>query len=405
MIKRFNFEIKLLKSQEKSLAKLFGCVRFVYNLSLNNIKENYSLGIKYSGYSELSSKLTQIKKKDEYEFLNEISCVPLQQSIRNLDRGFKNFFNSLTGKRKGKRVGHPRFKSKHDKQSAEFTKNGFKLRDGKLYLAKIGEIKVYWSRQLPNEPTSVTIQKNKSGKYFASFVCEVGSQEYPKNTKYIGIDLGIKDFATLSKGEKIKSPKPLKKDLKKLKRFQREYSRCEKGSKRQEKRRLRVAKLHQHISNIRLDFLHKTSTRLIQENQLLVLEDLNVSGMLKNRKLSRVISDLGLGRFVEMLISKAKEYGRQIVKVSRWFPSSKKCNACGEINSELTLADREWTCEHCGSIHDRDLNAARNILEEGLRLLNIVVAGGHSETLNEHGENVRLYNQGCKADLSEVLTP
>lgn len=399
MFKRYRFAIEPLISQENSLAKAFGHSRFIYNYTLNQSKG------KYLGFNKTSKELTQLKKIKEFNWLNQVSCVPLQQSIRNLDKAYKNFFNSIKGKRKGKRVNLPRFKSRKSKQSIEFTQRGFKLKNNKLYLAKIGFIKVIWSRDLPNYPTTVTIEKTKSGKYFASFVCETEPKVYPESNSAIGIDLGIKDFAVLSNGEKISAPRPLRENLRKLRKLQREFSRTERGSNRREKKRISLAKLHQHISNIRLDFLHKLTTRLIKENQFIALEDLNVAGMLKNRKLSRAISDLGLGRFGEMIISKAQESNREVVKISRWFSSSKQCNACGDVNSELTLGDREWTCGNCKTLHDRDLNAARNILDEGLRILGKAVAGGHSETLNEHGENVRLYNSGCKANLCEVLTP
>lgn len=407
MIKRYNFLIEPLEEQKISLAKLFGCTRVVFNDSLAYAREQFSNGNKYPGANNFQKLfITQAKRTKERYWLGEVSAAALQYSIRHLDVAYKNFFNSCKNKHKGKKINLPKFKSRKSKQSASFGKNGFVLRGTKLYLAKIGEIKVIWSRDLPNYPTTVTIEKTKSGKYSASFVCETEPKVYPESNSAIGVDLGIKDFAVLSNGERISAPRPLRENIKKLKKLQREFSRTEKGSNRREKKRISLAKLYQHISNIRLDFLHKLTSRLIKENQFIALEDLNVAGMLKNRKLSRAISDLGLGRFREMLISKAEEANREVVKISRWFPSSKQCNTCGNINSELTLGDREWTCEHCETIHDRDLNAARNILDEGLRILGKAVAGGHSETLNEHGENVRpLSSKELKANLCEVLTP
>lgn len=410
MFKRFRFAIEPLLSQENSLAKAFGHSRFVYNYALNHSK-----GSKYKGFNKSCKYLTQLKKTNRFKWLNQVSSVSLQQSLRNLDIAYKNFFNSCKGKRKGRKINPPRFKSRKSKQSITFTKSGFKLVKNKLYLAKIGLVKVIWSRELPSQPTTVTIEKTKSGKYFASFVCEVDPKIYPKTNETIGIDLGIKDFAVLSNGEKISSPNPLRKNLRKLRKLQREYSRTESSSNRREKKRISLAKLHQHISNIRLDFLHKLTTRLIKENQFVALEDLNVGGMLKNRKLSRAISDLGLGKFREMLVSKAEEAHRIVKIISRWFPSSKQCNTCGNLNSKLTLSDREWTCECCKSKHDRDLNAARNILQEGLRLNK--AAGGHSEAAmsktlqNEHGETVKpsglSHSESIDPEVSfsEVLTP
>jgi putative transposase len=270
----------------------------------------------------------------------------------------------------------PKFKSRRSKQSATFVNSGFVLKDNnQVYLAKIGFLDVVWSRPLPSLPSSVTVIKDAANRYFVSFVLEVDPAHLPDNGQAVGIDLGIIDFATLSTGEKIKSPKPLKAKLKRLRKCQRNLSRKQKGSNRREKARLRVAKLHAKVKDNRTDFLHKLSTRLIRENQTIILEDLNTSGMLKNRHLSRAISDLGWRSFRTMLEAKSVIYGRDFQVISRWEPTSQRCSCCGEIGGKKELSVREWTCLFCGATHDRDVNAA----------INIKVAGGHPDTLNGRG--------------------
>ncbi len=245
----------------------------------------------------------------------------------------------------------------------------------KIYLAKIGKIKIIWSSPLPSEPSSATIIKDSAGRYFISFVVEVKPEPLPSNNKSVGIDLGITDFATFSNGEKVKAPKPLKKKLKRLRKLQRNLARKTKGSKRREAARKKVAKLHAKITDTRTDFLHQLSTKVIRENQTVILEDLNVSGMVKNRKLSRAISDLGWRSFRTMLEAKSEMYGRDFRVIDRWIPTSQTCSCCGFNGGKKELSVREWTCLNCGSIHDRDLNAAKNIK----------VAGGQPETKNGRG--------------------
>ena len=368
---RYQFRFYPTDQQIRDLSRLFGCVRVVWNDALAACKGSEKL----PSYNQLSSLLTQSKQTEERVWLTEVSAVPLQQSVRNLNVAYQNFFNSVNGKRKGKKINPPRFKSRKSKQSATFTNVGFSIKGEKVYLAKIGYLDVMWSRPLPSEPSSVTVIKDAAGRYFLSFVVEINPEKLPDNGKSVGIDLGITDFATLDNGEKIKSPKPLKKRFKKLRKAQRNLSRKQKGSKRREKARLKVAKLHAKIKDIRTDFLHKLSTRLIRENQTIVLEDLNTSGMLKNRKLSRAISDLGWRSFRDMLKAKSERYGRDFRVISRWEPTTQKCSCCGQIGGKKELSVREWTCLFCGETHDRDVNAAKNIK----------VAGGRSETQNGHG--------------------
>jgi putative transposase len=368
---RYQFRFYPTGQQKQGLARLFGCIRVVWNDALAICKGSEKL----PSYNQLSSLLTQSKQTEERTWLTEVSAVPLQQSVRNLNMAYQSFFNSINGKRKGKKINPPRFKSQKSKQSATFTNAGFSIKGEKVYLAKIGYLDVVWSRPLPSELSSVTVIKDAAGRYFLSFVVEINPEKLSDNSKSVGIDLGITDFATLDNGEKIKAPKPLKKRLKKLRKAQRSLSRKQKGSKRREKARVKVAKIHAKIKDTRTDFLHKLSTRLIRENQTIVLEDLNTSGMLKNCKLSRAISDLGWRSFRAMLEAKSKMYGRDFRVISRWEPTSQRCSSCGQIGEKKELSVREWTCLFCGDIHDRDVNAAKNIK----------VAGGLSETENGHG--------------------
>jgi putative transposase len=373
MKSRYRYRIYPTDQQVILLNQLFGCVRVVWNDALYLNKKVYQETKTHKPYSFLSKEiLTKAKKTEERKWLKDVSSVPLQQSLRDLDLAFKHFFNSCSGNRKGAKVNPPRFKKKKSAQSARFTSSAFQIKNGKVYLAKIGNLKVVWSRPLPSNPTSVTVIKDAADRYFVSFVVEINPIQLPDNGVSVGVDLGIIDFATLSSGEKIKAPKPLKENLKKLKRLQKKLSRKEKGSKRRERARKAVARLHAKIKDIRADFLHKLSTRLIRENQTIVLEDLNIKGLVKNRKLSRAISDLGWRTFRDMLEAKSLIYGREFVVINRWEPTSQRCSCCGKIGGKKELSVREWTCLYCETIHDRDINAA----------INIKVAGGHSETQN-----------------------
>lgn len=342
--------------------------------------------------------LTAAKKTAERAWLADVSSVPLQQSLRDLEVAFRNFFSSATGKRKGPKVRMPRFKKRSNTQSARFNPNAFKVAQ-KLRLAKVGDIKVKWSRELPSEPSSVTVIKDASGRYFASFVVEVEAEPLPWNNKAIGVDLGITTFVTLDDGTKKDAPKPLKRYLKKLARLQRRLAKCERGSNRRKRAVLAVAKVHARIKDIRTDFLHQLSTKLIRENQSISIEDLNVSGMIKNRKLAKAISDLGWQQFRTMLEAKAEMYGRDVVVISRWEPTSQTCSCCGHREGRKKLSIREWQCLNCGSLHDRDVNAAKNIK----------VAGGYSETQNERrragkttsvAQPVDALSQPCDAQLT-----
>ena len=375
---RYKYRLYPTSQQKTALAQLFGCCRFVWNNALAHCQKEYQENKKKPKGGDLSKRLTELKKEEETIWLGEVSAIPLQQSLRDLDQAYSNFFNSCKGKRKGKKVKPPKFKKRKSKQSARFTDNGFKIcpNSDYVYFAKIGKIKVIWSRELPAIPSSATLIKDSADRYFVSFVVEYNPESSPENNNSVGIDLGITDFATLSNGEKIKSPKPLKKQLTRLRRLQKNLSRKEKGSNRREVVRKKLAKLHAKISDTRNDFLHKLSTKIINENQVIVLEDLNVSGMMKNRKLARAISDLGWRSFRDMLLAKSLIYGRDFRVINRWTPTSQTCSHCGFKGGKKELNVREWTCLNCGTHHDRDVNASKNIL----------VAGGLSETLNGRGD-------------------
>lgn len=390
---RYKYRIYPTAQQKVKLAQLFGCCRVVFNDALAYCQETFNNGGKYEGINTLSKRLTLAKKTKEKRWLSDVSAIPLQQSIRDLHQGFKNFFDSCKGKRKGVKIKPPNFKKRTSKQSAKFTNNGFKINQHNVYLAKIGKLKIVWSRELPDKPSSVTIIKDSADRYFLSFVCEVSPKILPKTDNNCGIDLGIIDFATFDNGKKVKAPKPLKTKLKQLRRLQKHLSRKQKGSKRREVARKKVAKLHAKIADTRTDFLHQLSTKVIKENQLIALEDLNVSGMVRNRKLSRAISDLGWRSFRTMLIAKGEIYGREVRIINRWEATTQTCSACGFKGGKKELNVREWTCLNCGAVHDRDINASVNILK---------VAGGQLDTQNGRGEKVSLSKK--KAHLSEAST-
>lgn len=357
---RYQYRFYPTDQQRQSLAQLFGCVRVVWNdaLALSKASE------KYPGYNQLSSALTLIKKTEAREWLKSVSSVPLQQSLKNLDTAYKNFFDSCKGKRKGKKAKPPRFKKKTNAQSATFTKAGFSLSGNSVYLAKIGDLNPIWSRELPSEPSSVTVIKDAANRYFLSFVVEVEPVNVAADNQSIGIDLGIKTFAFMSNGEKTLSPDYSKSDRKILK-LQKQLARQVKGSNRRHKTRLKIAKKHNRIADTRKDFLHKLSTQVVRENQSIILEDLNVSGMVKNRKLSRAISLQGWREFRVLCEAKSEKFGRKFVVISRWEPTSQICSDCGFRWGKLDLSIRSVLCLNCGSEHDRDENAAKNIEKVG----------------------------------------
>ena len=370
---RFQYRFYPTDQQRQSLAKLFGCVRVVWNDALAFCKQSVTAGhVKLPGYNKLSAMLTQLKKTDERQWLKSVSSVPLQQSLRHLDVAYRNFFNSRNGKHKGKKVGSPKFKKKTNEQSADFTRAAFSITEGSVYLAKIGNVCPIWSRELPSEPSSVTIIKDCANRYFLSFVVEIEPVEVEPINASVGIDLGLKTFAVLSTGKSrlhlpdtFQSPDYAKAD-KKIRKLQRKLARQERGSNRRNTICLSVAKLHNKIADTRKDFLHKLSTKVVSENQAITLEDLNVSGMVKNRKLARAISLQGWREFRLLCEAKSEKFGRQFQTVSRWEPTSQICSDCSYRWGKLDLKVRTVTCLNCGTTHDRDENAAKNINKVGL---------------------------------------
>ena len=389
---RYQYRIYPNGQQVKQLAKQFGCCRVVWNDALARVKA-VPQGERWPSNVQLQKLcITEAKKTEQRSWLVEVSNIPLQQSIADLGVAFKNFFESRSGKRQGRKVGFPRFKKKLNRQSARFRKGGFSLENNKVYLAKIGTIKTKWSRPLPSEPSSVTVIKDRAGRYFLSFVVDMESAIEPAQQAAVGVDLGIKTFATLSNGEKVAGPSYSLLN-RQIRRAQRVLSRRQKGSRRRKRARLRVAKLKAKLRDIRRDFLHKLSTWLVRAYSVVALEDLNVSGMVKNRCLARAISEQGWAEFRALSESKADRYdSREVRVISRWEPTSQYCAGCGYHWGKLDLSVRELRCLGCGRQQDRDGNAGRNIR-------NVVL--GQSETQNGQGATVR---PGYPARCDELST-
>ncbi|MFB6671240.1 RNA-guided endonuclease InsQ/TnpB family protein [Streptomyces sp. NPDC056390] len=365
---RYAFRLYPDTSQQTALAKAFGCARVVFNDAVRAREDARAAGTAFPKIGELSTRLiTQAKQTASRSWLGEVSAVVLQQSLRDVETAYRNFFTSVKGTRKGPRIGSPRFKSrKGSRQSIRFTANArWSITDnGRLNLPKIGAVKVKWSRTLPATPTSVTVVKDAAGRYFASFVIDTDpaadAARMPETDRTIGIDLGLTHFAVLSDGTKIDSPRFLRRAEKKLKKTQRELSRKQKGSKNRAKARLKVARAHAKVADARHEFHHQLSTQLISENQGIAVEDLSVAGLART-KLAKSVHDAGWSSFVHMLQYKAQRYGRTLVKVGRFEPTSQVCSTCGVKDGPKPLDVREWTCAACGAVHDRDINAAINV--------------------------------------------
>jgi putative transposase len=360
---RYQYRFYPTDQQRQSLAQLFGCVRVVWNDALALCKQSE----KKPKSAELQKiVITQAKQTGERAWLGEVSAIPLQQSVADLEIAFKNFFDSCKGKRKGRKVGYPKFKKRTSSQSARLTRGGFSFKEnGGVYLAKIGIVKPIWSRELPSAPSSVTVIKDCANRYFLSFVVEVEPIQIEAKNSSIGIDLGIKTFAVMSNGEQAKSPSYKKLD-RKVRQLQNKLARQQKDSKRHHKTRIQIAKTHNQIGDLRQDFLHKLSTKVVSENQTIILEDLNVSGMVKNRKLSRAISQQGWYEFRALCEAKSDKFGREFRVISRWEPTSQVCSDCGFKWGKLDLSIRSVLCLNCGIEQDRDENAAKNINKVGI---------------------------------------
>jgi putative transposase len=356
--------------QRIALARAFGCARVVFNDALRIRQEARAAGLDYVRDGDLAKRVTtDAKRTPERAWLAEVSSVVLQQAVADLNTAYRNFFNSVTGKRRGRKVAPPRFRSRKDnRQAIRFTANArFKVLDnGRLRLPKVGDVRVVWSRDLPAEPSSVAVIRDAAGRYFASFVVEVSDPDRVPATAEVGIDLGLMSFAVRSDGEIIDNPRFLRKAERRLRRAQQALSRKQKGSANRKKAVRKVARIHAVVRDTRRDWLHKASTAIVRENQAIFVEDLAVAGLARTR-LAKSVHDAGWSTFVGMLEYKACRYGRTFGKVDRWAPTSQMCSACGDRGSKKPLKVREWTCTTCGTRHDRDVNAASNILALGLR--------------------------------------
>jgi IS605 OrfB family transposase len=378
---RYNVRLYPTAGQCQALAKAFGCARTVFNDGLRARQDARENGLPYISDGDLSKQvITQAKKTPERAWLGEVSAVVLQQALADLNTACRNFFDSLSGRRKGPKIAPPRLRSRKDRRQAiRFTKNArFTVTaGGKLRLPKIGDVRVRWSRELPCEPSSVTVIKDAAGRYFASFVVETAGEVLPESGNEVGIDLGLTHFAVLSDGRKITNPRWLRRSQRRLKKAQKSLSRKEKGSSNRKKAAVKVARAHAEVADARRDHHHKLSTALIRDNQAIYVEDLCVKGLARTR-LAKSVHDAGWSQFVGMLEYKARKHGRVFHRVGRFLPSSQTCSACGVIDGPKPLHVREWTCEACHTVHDRDVNASR-----------IVLAAGRAERLNACGGTVR----------------
>jgi putative transposase len=380
------------EEQEQLLRRTLGCVRLVYNKALHTRTEAWYEHQQRVDYKQTSGMLTEWKKQENLQFLNEVSCVPLQQGLRHLQKAFANFWAGRTK--------YPNFKKKRSGGSAEFTRSAFKCCDGQLWLAKCSSpLPIRWSRTLPKgcKPSTVTVRLDASGRWFVSLLVEDPTvNPLPQIDKAVGIDAGITSLIATSDGEKVVNPKHFKRLRFKLRQAQKALSRRVKGSNNREKARLEVARVHAAIADQRTDFLHKLTTRLVRENQTIAVEDLAVKNMIKNHKLAQAIADASWSELVRQLEYKAAWYGRTLVKIDRWFPSSKRCGNCGHVVDKLPLDIREWDCPECGTHHDRDINAAQNIKAAGLA---VIVCGANIRP-NRHKSKGQLRKTRVSASVS-----
>jgi putative transposase len=373
---RYRYRAYPTREQQQMLARTFGCARVVFNDALRLRDELHAADEKLSDSQVQTRVITLAKQTPEREWLNEVASVALVQACQDARRAYRNWFDSLSGVRKGRRVGKPRFRKKSNRQSIRLTRNGFSVRkDGRVYLAKIGDVRVRWSRQLPSEPSSVTVIREPDGRYYLSFVVERQANPQPAVDHETGIDLGLDRLVVTSDGEIVANPRFLRKRLRKLAYLQRAASRKQKGSGNRRKANKRVAIAHRKVRDARHDYAHKTALQLVRDNQAVYAEDLAVSGLARTR-LAKSVHDAGWSQLVRLIGEKADYYGRTFHQIGRFVPSSQTCSACGRLDGPKPLSVRTWACP-CGAVHDRDVNAAQNIL-----------AVGQTERLNASGAPV-----------------
>jgi len=374
---RYRYRIYPSSEQQQMLARTFGCTRVVYNDCLRLRNAYHAAGKEISDTEVQRQVVTLAKQTQERAWLGEVASVALVQACQDARRAYRNWFDSLSGRRKGRKVGRPAFRRKRHRQSIRLTRNGFALRGERLYVAKVGNIKVAWSRALPSVPSSVTVIMEPDGRYYASFVVEREAIPLPACSRQVGVDVGLASLVVTSDGEIIGNPRFLRAKERKLARAQRALSRKQKGSANRAKARLRLAVLHRKVRETRLDHAHKTALWLVRDNQAVYAEDLCVSGLARTR-LAKSVHDASWSQLLRLIEEKAAQYGRTFARIGRFEPTSQMCSACGVKDGPKPLRVRAWTCSACGATHDRDVNAAKNVLALGRR-----------ESLNACGGNVR----------------
>lgn len=397
MQRAFRFRFYPTPRQERHLARAFGSARWAWNFALGEISRGWSERQESLSTIDLSRKVTELKRT-ERPWLRDVASTVVTQSLRDLDRAYRNFFQ--------KRARYPRFKKRRMAQSIRYQldprqKDTF-VAGERLVLPKLGSLRLVWSRVPVGRPLMVTVRRDPVGRYFVTFAIEEGIEPLPPSDSAVGIDLGLHHAATLSDGRKLEAPRPLRSRIRRVQHLGRIVSRRKRGSNRREQARARLARAHARVRDSRNDWHHKVTTSLVRENQTLVVEDLNVSGMLRNRSLARSLADTAFSEFVRQLEYKALWYGRTLVKVDRFYPSSKRCSVCGLVLEALGLGERQWTCPDCGVRHDRDLNAARNLLEEGLRMATVPPGGREFMRVEGGTPRRRLPDRPAKRESHEA---
>jgi putative transposase len=377
MLARYRYRLYPDAAQRGALARAFGCARVVYNDALQVREQAHADGEKVTDAEVQRRVITVAKTTRERAWLSEVASVALVKACQDARHAYRNWFDSLAGKRKGRKTGHPQFRRKHGRQSIRLTRNGFSLHGEWLYIAKVGDLKVKWSRELPSVPSSVTVIRESDGRYYASLVVERDVEPLPPCDRETGVDIGLARLAVLSDGAIIGNPRFLRRAERRLGAAQRELSRKQKGSANREKARRRVAIAHRKVRDRRLDHAHKTALSIVRDSQAVYVEDLAVSGLARTR-LAKSVQDAGWSQLVRLIEEKARFYGRHFARIGRFEPTSQICSACGVRDGPKPLAVRTWECNACGAVHDRDVNAAKNILALGQR-----------ERLNASGGSVR----------------